>query len=377
MKNENIKFNNKIESFLDKASDNLGNNLLANTEFTKKFINGNWTTLNTTVDSNYNVQNLMEVNIIDYNMVNKNYGTITIQQNTIYNITYLSDENIICVNQDNNDATIHIKLINNFNKNDDKLKVGLDYQNNIPKCIISQYIGNNLLYNYISYKVYNNKVNSELYRIILAGDYYIGKLPPIYNYYVYNKIINNYVYPSNYISIDNFINDNRINQNTINKLRDKYNGNLKFCIQRVFNTPSNGNTEIITRISQPITLNVLNGNNVPNKLKVIPFKEDKISNNLKNFFDPKATILYFYAFTDSNDSYGYSKDKVNLETRLLSLSSINRSNNMFDNPLIYYDDVSSVEKVITNNYTLARVKQIYSNMDDDTFFNFSDLYSLI
>jgi hypothetical protein len=382
LKNENIKFNNKIENFLNEASDNLGNNLLSNTEFTKDFINGSWTTLTTSVDSDYNVSNLMEVNIDNYDKDRKNYGFITID-NIKYNVTYLSNENMVCVvdnennNSNNKDSSIHIKLINKFNENDTKIEQGLPYQNNIPKCIITQYIGNILLFNYVSYKVYNNKVNSELYRIILSGNYYVGKLPPIYNYNVYNKIVNNYDYPSNYISIDNFINDNSRYQNIINKLRDKYNGNLRFCIQRVFYTPSYGNTEIITRLSPTIMLKVLDEDKIAKKLRIVSFEEDKKSNNLNNFFRPKATILYFYKFTKSTDRYDYAEKQLILPASFLLLSQKNNATNMFNNPTLSYDNVPSVEKIITNDYTLTMVNRMDSDMNNNTFFNFSDLYYLI
>ena len=373
MKNENIKFNNKVENFLDKTLDNLKNGITSNVEFTKKFINGNWTCLTTKVDSNYNVTNLMKVNINEQqNNNNKNYGNIIIDNST-YNIILLTNENIIA-NIENNNSTIHIKLINKFNKNDDKLDEKLIYKNDIPKCIISQYIGNNLLYQYISYKVYNNKVNSELYRIILSGNYYTGKLPPIYNYQVYNKILNNYIYPANYILVDSF---NNGPENILNILRNKYNGFIKFSIQRIFYSPSYGNTEIITKLSPPILLNVLQGNSIANKLKIVSFNDDKNVNGLKQFLRPKATILYFYVFTDSNDSYDYKENHIAIPTDFLSLSWFNRAQNMFNNNVISFDNILSVEKIVTNNFSLAKVSKKNSDMENSTFFDFSDLYPLL
>lgn len=372
-KNETIKFNSRVENFLDKTFDNLANSAESNTEFTKKFISGNWTSLTTIADADYNVTNLMKVDITEQQDDNKNYGNIIIDD-SIYNIILLSNENIIA-NAENNNAVIHIKLINKFNKNDDKLDEKLIYKNDIPKCIISQYIGNNLLYQYISYKVYNNKVNSELYRIILSGNYYTGKLPPIYNYQVYNKILNNYIYPTNYLSCENF-HDGPVN--IINTLKNKYNnGSIRFCIQRVFTSPSYGNTEIITKLSPPISTFVLMDNKVVNKLKIVPFSNDKNVNGLKEFFRPKATILYFYFFTDSTDSYNYKNNPIEIPTNFLSLSSTNNAQNMFKNPVISFDNVLSVEKIITNNFTLSKVSKISSDMENPTFFDFSDLYSLL
>jgi hypothetical protein len=373
MKNENIKFNSKIESFLDKTLDNLKNGIASNTEFTKKFINGNWTCLTTTVDSNYNVTNLMKVNINEQQNNDKNYGNIIIDNST-YNIVLLTNENIIA-NVENNTSTIHIKLINKFNKNDDKLSEKLIYKNDIPKCIISQYIGNNLLYKYISYKVYNNKVNSELYRIILSGNYYIGKLPQIYNYYVYNKILNNYIYPSNYLSCENFRDGP---SDIINTLKTKYsNGLIRFCIQRVFTSPSYGNTEIITKLSPPVQTFVLMDNKIVDKLKIVSFNDDKNANGLKQFLRPKATILYFYVFTDSTDSYGYKENHIAIPADFLSLSWLNQAQNMFNNKVISFDNVLSVEKIITNNFSLAKVSKQNSDMENPTFFDFSDLYPLL
>jgi hypothetical protein len=386
---ENKNFNDKVENFLNKKWDKLRNSALSNVSFTTNFLNGSWTTLNTKVDSSYNVNNIMEINInksIKDNLQNNNYGTITID-NTTYNIILISNENIIgrIVNRQDNiansAASLHIKIINTYNTNDNIYEKNLIFTNNTnQKCIVSQYMGDTLLYRYISYKIYNNKVGSELYRIILAGHYYIAKDPPMYDYNVYNKLINNYNYPTNYIKIDNYdvSNNSELSKTTLNNLKNKYNNVMKFCIQRVFYSPAYGGNEIITKLSNPIELEMSKSDNLPTKLTVVPFKDDKDANNLQSFFRPKSTILYCTSLDNSNEKFNYSnKNKISIPNSFLKLSDKNNSTNMFSENGILIDNILSVEKIIVNNNSLYRVNIKESDLINPTFFNFSDLYPVI
>jgi hypothetical protein len=386
---ENKNFNDKVEKFLNKKWDNLRNSALSNVSFTTDFLNGSWTTLNTKVDSGYNVNNVMEINInksIKDNLNDNNYGTITIDSTT-YNIILVSNENIIgsIVNSQNNiansAASLHIKIINTYNTNDNAYEKNLIYTNNTnQKCIVSQYTGDTLLYRYISYKIYNNKVGSELYRIILAGDYYIAKDPPMYDYNVYNKLINNYNYPNNYIKIDNYdvSSNSELSKTTLNNLKNKYNNVMKFYIQRVFYSPAHRGGEIITKLSSPIELEMSRSGNLPSKLTVVPFKNDKIANNLENFFRPKSTILYCTSLDSTNEKFDYSnKNKISIPNSFLKLSDKNNSTNMFSENGISIDNILFVEKIIVNNTSLYRVNIKESDLNNPTFFNFSDLYPVI
>ena len=80
---ENKNFNDKIENFLNKKWNNLKNGALSNVSFTTDFLNGNWTSLTTTVDSNYNVKNTWSINInksIEDVSSNGIYGYININE---------------------------------------------------------------------------------------------------------------------------------------------------------------------------------------------------------------------------------------------------------------------------------------------------------
>jgi hypothetical protein len=379
---ENRRFNNKVENFLNKSLTNLKNNALSNLTFTRDFLNGNWTSLTTTVDSNYNVKNTWSINInksIEDVSSNGIYGYININE-TKYNIKFISNENIIGIienDESNKNASINIKIINMFNKNDDKFLNNLTYKNNIPKCIISQFIGDLLIYQYIAYKIYNNKVGSELYKIILSGDYYVAQNPPIYDYIAYNKLINNYEYPENYIKIENYDypNDSSDYNKIINNLKDKYSNTLKFCIQRVFHSPTGA--DIVTKLSKAINIKMVNSGKLPSKLKIVSFKDDKEKNNLKSFFKPKSTIIYCYIFSNTDENYDYSKKKISIPVPLLKLSDKNNSTNMYSHLGVSFDDVLSVEKVVTKNYTLSYVCTKNSDLENPTFFDLSDLNSII
>ena len=371
--NRNInKLNNNIEKFqnnyLQSIKDSLKKNAGNNSEFTQDLANGTWTSLNTDVDANYNVTNLMTINITDILPESSNFGTITLGSNT-YKITFAIDLNIIAVSEDTNNLNIHIQLLNKFT---DENSININqtfYVPETPNAIITLYSGNSMLFKYASYKVYNNKVGAEVYRIIRARDYIIEQPPPIYDFDTYNILIGNYIFPSTYISTM-FGTTNTAKQNTIN---NSYGGQIKFTIQRVFASPT-GN-EIITKNSPPIFLQCISNNQIPNKLSILSFNQDKSANSLINFFKPKATILYFYKLVNVNIEYDYANNNLQ-PTPISEFKLQNNANNMYQ-PIVQHNVLSSVEQINTSTYQMTRVGRYDSDLNSPTLINFSDLYSLL
>lgn len=367
-----IKLNKNIEKFennyIKNNKDELLKNVLNNSKFTKENANGTWTITNTVVDSNYNATNLMTINIdkiISYDNTN-NFGTINILD-TIFNISYILNENIVAFSPDFPLLSIHIKLINNFtDKNKDISKDF--YKTDTPMCIMSIYINDMLAYKYISYKIFDNKVGAELYRIIKSGDFIIDKPPQLYDFETYDILINDYKYSDNYIKFNFGIAD----KDKLNLIKEKYNNFIKFSIQRVFASPT-GN-EIVTKISKPILLNAVdNNNNIPKTIEINSFSKDKEANKLVNFFKPKYTYLYIYKFAENNVKYNFGDTNlINMPATRLNLK--NNSNKMFNSQLAY-NNLNSVEKISTNSYKKTLIKKLNSDLDNPTIINLSDVYN--
>ena len=362
---ENIeKFEN---NYIKNNKDQLLKNVLNNSKFTKENANGTWTTIGTTVDSNYNATNLMNINIdkiISDNDVNiNNFGTISFLDIN-FNISYVLNENIIAISPDIPLLNIHIKLVNNFT--DENKNISKDfYKTDTPMAIISIYMNDFLIYKYISYKIFNNKVGAELYRVIKSGDFIIDKPPQLYDFKTYDILINDYKYSDNYIKFNFGIND----KDKLNLIKEKYNSSIKFSIQRVFSSPT-GN-EIVTRISEPILLNAINNNNIPKEIEISSFNKDKEANKLINFFKPKYTNLYVYKFTENNVKYDFGDtNPTYASTKILNLK--NNADKMF-NSVIEYNNLNSVQKISTNTYKKILIKQVNSDLNTPTIINFSDV----
>lgn len=367
----NRKLNTNIENFmnnyLDNQEDNLKKNVEHNLKITRELANGDWTYINTSVDSNYNVSNLMTINvndIIDYQTSN-NYGTITISNND-FPITFITNE--IIQSSFDNYITINIKYVNNFSKDESKMNVNPIYNiPNTPTCIVSILYGDYLLGKFASYKVNGGKVSGEIYRIIKAGYYLIDSPPEYYDFETYNKIIGNYKFAQNLITISYGVSNNDVYQ----KIVTSYSGNIKFTIRRVFNSPSGSNNEIITKNSDPILLNVISNNNIPNNIVIAPFSNDKSANALAKFFKPKATILYFYKLTNLESEYKYSNpDLITESSGILKLQ--NNATQYFPKN-IEYNDLNSLVRIDNSTYTMTQVARVDSNLNDPTIIPFNTL----
>jgi len=378
MQNDPNKENPVINYFLDKNKDILKSSAANNTLFTTEMINGQWTCDLTIVDTTYNVTNLITVSInnalslSNYNNTN-NYGNI-LYNNQNYSINFLLNENLTAVMLNSEGVptsqNLHIKFYNNFSKEGQENINPPFYKSEEFNSVVSIYSNNALINKFASYKVYNGKVGDELYRIITSGNFYIKQAPPIYDFKAYNIIIDKYQLPSNYLTI----NFGTINSGVLNTINTKYKGTIKFCIQRIFYSPTDDNTEIITNKSQEISLSVVLGNEIAKNILVCAFENDKITNNLESFFRPKGTILYFYKYINSDTTYRFSDTNITKPN-----TSLNIQNNAFNMtaPNIVFNNLGSVEKVITDNYKITLVDKYNSNLTNPTIINFSNLYNLL
>lgn len=371
----NRKLNTNIENFmnnyLSNQEDNLKKNVEHNLKITRELANGDWTSINTSVDSNYNASNLMTIkinDIIDYQTSN-NYGNILINGYQLP-ITFITNEIIQASLGDY--IIVNIKYVNNFSKDESKMNVNPIYKiPNTPTCIITILFGDYLIGKYASYKVNGGKVSGEVYRIIKAGYYLIDSPPEYYDFKSYNTITGDYKFGSNLITMNFGVSNNSIYQ----QITNNYGSKIKFTIRRVFNSPTGNNNEIITKNSDPVLLNVLSNNNIPNNIVIAPFSNDKDTNGLTTFFKPKATILYVYKLTHYGSDYKYANPNyISDPNTVLNLQ--NNANKLFPST-IKYNDLSSIQRINTSTYTMTMVARVDSNLNDPTIIPFSAVSNIL
>jgi len=367
-----------VNYFLDESMDILKSSAANNTLFTTEMINGTWTSDLTTVDTNYNVINLITIsssNILsptNYSNNTNNYGSI-VYNNKTYRINFLLNENLTAVMLNSagvpTSQNLHIKFYNNFSKEGQKNINPPFYKPEEFNSVVSIYSNNALINKFASYKVYDGKAGDELYRIITSRNFYIEQAAPIYDYKAYSIIIGKYQLPNNYLTTSFGV----TNSGVLNTINTKYQGTIKFCIQRVFYSPTDNNTEIITNKSNEILLSVISGGQIAKTLTVCSFQNDQTANGLDSFFKPKATILYFYKYINSDTVYKFA-DANNITKPNTSLNIKNNAFNMTA-PNIVFNDLGSVEKIMANNYTITLVNRYNSTLKKTTNINFSDLYN--
>ena len=376
----NNKNNNKLNLNIEKFINNKENLMIRienNPIYMKSLINGFWTSDITTVDKNYNATNLISISLSENPSLN-NYGNLLFNNNN-YIITFLNNNNIVATMKNSNGTLsnniIHILFYNNFIDNKD-IKYEISNKD-IFNSVVSVLNGNTLITKYISFKVENNKIRSELYIIISTKNIYVNEPPQKYDLVAYNKIINNYLFPSNLISV----NFGKTNSTVFNILTSKYNSSIRFCVQRVFYSPASMN-EIITNVSPDININVINNNQIPNNINICDFNSDKLTNNLNSFFMPKSTILYFYKLQSIVPSYNYLNNNNQQPQNVLQLQ--NKSENMVQQNILY-NDLSSVNQNTTytyiltliNRYNVTTSKSDIIGLNTSTTIPFSDIENLL
>ncbi len=394
----NYKYNKRIiktlESFQSKYQitndEQFKKGLINNTEFMKEFANGTWTYLTSSVDSNYNLDYIMNITINpnQQTTVNNNYGTITVT-NTSTNeailtftitsfINNILTANVVSLDDSNPNlitptgtmvTSIFIQFINKLNEtalND--VNKETYYSTEAPVAIVSLYNQDTMIIKYASYKVYNNTVGNNVYKILISKSFYANPLP-IYNYRAYNIITTSYKYPTNYLSLS----FGTLNQTVQTILENNYFSKIQFAIQRVFESPT-GN-EIKSILSPPILLDALQAGNIPTEINIVPVLQDKKINKLENFFEPISTIVYFYKYQDVNTTYGYQNNNlINVPNTVMNLR--NNSNSMFGNN-IQYENLNTVYQNNDYIFDIQYLTTVNCNMNDKITIPFSTLIPLL
>lgn len=383
---KNKKLNNNIEKFVsdNSMSSLLIDNMASNTQFTKELVSGSWLSMDSTVNNDMTVNNLFYIypngfyddcNYTDHigaiiqGIDNNSYEYCAYEYNPVYYITFILNENIVAIPGRNTSYNLHIKFYNNFNDKDLKgLKTPYSKFDNIV-AVISVFSGSTLLHKYVSYKIFNNKVDDELSSIIKSRDIFLNDPPPDYDFKTYNVLVGKYNYPTNYMSIT----FGTTNSSILNIINTKYFGTIQFSIQRVYSSPTNN--EIITRSSPAVSLSVIQANNIPTSIIVLPFKDDQTTNNLEHLFQPKATILYFYKLTSVDTQFNYANP--NLITTPSSVFQLqNNANNMYSTS-VTYNNLNTVQQINNNIYEMTLVQRTNSTLLESTTFDFSLLYNLL
>ena len=389
---------NTMENFQSqlqiKDIENFKKGLYNNTEIITQMANGTWTSEQSNVDPNYNVTgSILSIDITSNNITannnNQNYGTISIinieTKNVIgiTNITSILNNTIITsgytvsesgFNVPNSGMIIEfVGLLDSTKKSEIEKEVY--YTNQTQVAIVYVYIGNSMIAKYASYKIYNNQVSSDVFKILISQSFNINNLPQVYDYDTYNVIINSYVFPDNSIKFN--FSDNT-NNTIVNTIKKNYLGKITFAIQRVYSSPT-GN-EIITNLSQSFKLSALRVNKsgeltiIPDSIEIVPVSTDITVNKLKSSFKPIRTIIYFFKFDSiSNVKYGYSDNSlISVNSSVMNFS--NNGQSMFA-PKIQYNHIDTVYQNNTYKYNITLLTTVTNDMKDSTIINFSTLLS--
>lgn len=382
---KNKKLNNNIEKFIgSNTASLLKNNIASNTQFTKELVSGSWLSMESTVNSDMTVNNLFyiypngfydncnytnHIGAIIQGIDNSDYEYCSYEYNPVYYITFILNENIVAIPGRNTSYNLHIKFYNNFDNEDLKgLKTPYSKFDNIV-AVISVFSGSTLINKYVSYKIFNNIVDDELSTIIKSGDILLNDPPPDYDFKTYNVLIGKYNYPTNYIKMV----FGTTNSSILNIINTKYFGAIQFAIQRVYNSPTNN--EIITRSSPAISLSVVESNQIPNSIVIIPFKDDQTTNNLEHLFQPNATILYFYKLITVDTQFNYANPNL-ITTSSSAFQLQNNANNMYSTS-ITYNNLNTIQKINNSIYEMTLIQRTNSTLLESTTFDFSLLYDLL
>jgi len=367
-----INFNFK-EHFVDESLNNSSN------DYIKSVLNGKWTTINSSCDSTGKVSNTMNIQIDSLSTgelvttsddsATPKLGQINID-NVDYDIKYASFDSVTAKSINMKSLRLSIKF-NNKIEDDKNMNKPLNDINTFNG-VMSIYLDNSLIYKYAIYKINDDEIVSpNLCRIIQSKNVLFEQPPPIYDFKTYNTIINDYRFPSNFLSISEWT----TNTDILNVIKSKYNGQIQFAVQRVFNSPASKNTDIISYLSEPVLLNCINGEEIPKTLTVIPFESDKNINQLESFFSPKATILHFFKFKDTDVTYEY-KDGNLIEQPISAMRFKNGAESIMKNT-IKFNNINTVQLVNTNNYIVTYITRAISNYESPTYINFSEIYPLL
>ena len=369
------KINNIMENFINNNNNNnehFDNKHTVDKNFTLEYINGLWTSPGTTLDKENFATQLIEIDIKDKNN-KKDKGFIKLPNvkgnkyfnGLKYNIILSTGMSVVGTSPDSS-YTLSINTVD-ISKDDKYGKDGLLLTTNVPLAkVIFVDKNNNILTSIYSYKIPEHKKihNGQLKDIIESNSYYR---------FLKDSISFNFGVISNYSAQVN---------NYYNIIKNKYGGELSFRIAREFTAP-NGST-IKTQASEIYTLKAIktssdNGNTVnylPTKINIVSAKKDVESNkvNIKSYV-PKSVIIYFYKTTNTNIDYNFD-DSTKINDSQFKFE--NNGQNMFSNKIIDSNDLNSLTKTITAEYTIINFKTIFTpNINGEISIPFTDLYSLL
>lgn len=391
------KINNIMENFINNNNFNNNNEHFDNKHtvdknFTREYINGLWTSPGTTLDKENFATQLIEIDIKDKNNT-KDKGFIKLPNvkgnkyfnGLKYNIILSTGMSVVGTSPDSS-YTLSINTVD-ISKDDKYGKDGLLLTTNVPLAkVIFVDKNNNILTSIYSYKVPEHKKihNGQLKDIIESNSYNGYEIKDKYDINSYIKIIGNYRFLKDSISFNFGVisNYNAQVNNYYNIIKNKYGGDLSFRIAREFTAP-NGST-IKTQASEIYTLKAIktspNGDNtinyLPDKINIVSAKKDVELNkvNIKSYI-PKSVIIYFYKTTNTTIDYNFD-DSTKINESQFKFE--NNGQNMFSNKTINSNDLNSLTKTITADYTITNFKTIFTpNINGIISIPFSDLYSLL
>lgn len=352
-------------------------------KFNYKLYNGKWTSYNSTLKSDnsitYPIQIKMlnePVNIIYKQKTLKSIGTLLYDSNN-YNIFNSSElplyQNDIlqCVNNES-DIYIIIKLLNKIEDNESNV-VNITDSNNLI-AVFTILSDNNVINQFISYKLYDDIVPNNALEIIKSGKHILQNFKNPINTELMNHLMNDYKYPSNNLI---FFTYGIENSKIYDILKNNYNGILQFSIQRVFQIKNKNNIindNFITKQSMKIKLNAINNNSIPKQIVIASLLEESTLNKFDENIVPIATILYFYKLEEQNNMFSYNDpDK---QASITDFKLKNNANNMYKSDIIY-NDLLSVRKNVSSIYTMTYINKFSNDLKNDLFIDFSVLYPYI
>jgi hypothetical protein len=385
------KINNIMENFIINEKniehfDNENINPSLNKTYTTEYINGEWTTPGTTLNKEGFANELMEIKIEGkrgFIKLPKVVGN-DFFNGLKYNIILASGTNIVA-NSQQSQYTLSINIVD-ISKDKEYGKDGLILTTNVPLAkIIFIDKNNNIKSNTYSYKVpEHRKISSgQLKDIIESKNFNPNEMKDIFDIKSYIKIIGDYDFIKDSISFSYGINCNtsaEIN-NYCNIINNNYGNNLSFRIAREFTCPNDGSA-ITSRASEiyklPCIKEIKKNNKsifqIPNKIiikkPIIDIALNKI--NYKRYIYT-ATIIYFYKTSSTNINYNLENStKINNN----GFNFQNNSSNMFSSKNVTINDLNSLKKNITSNYTIMSFKKIINpNTNNNIIIPFSDLYN--
>ena len=340
-----------------------------NVPFTINYANGYWTTNNSEFDSNNTLTKLIQISITGDSSTNFS-GKIINEDGFEYdNIIAISNLNIIANNKSNPDKSISIIFKNIFKQSED---IDPDLIK-IPQCTF-YFNENNILVNkFDSYRIDNpSNVGGKLSRIISSKHIYDYDVKPQYNFNLYNKIINNWIFGPDLVTAKSYTNSSSLTTIDKNLLLNKYSNKLYISIRRSFISPNpdNNGQYIKTKISKPYVINIMSGTSYLNDIIIKNLNYDLQNNNvdINDMFRYKSCEIYLYKWKDNlGSNYTFDNDYMLNKNKIITTGGTSKLN-LFSTTNVDVPDV--LQSVLNNNndYELILINtQTYldsSSMED-------------